>query len=92
MALANRLLGETPPQFEDRLNYAYELCLARAPTPSESELLKHYFDRRVAMLKQQPGAAIALFPTAEPGQSPEAAAWVGVSRLLLNSDEFITRE
>jgi len=92
VALANRLLGQTAPNFEDRLNYAYRLCFARNPTAAEMAILKQYFDRRVALFQQQPAAAASLFPTAAEGQSAQDAAWVGVSRLLLNSDEFVTRE
>ena len=92
VALANRIVGEAPPRFEYRLNYAYELCFARQATPSETELLKQYYERRVALLKKQPDAASAFFPAAEAGERCESAAWVGVSRLLLNLDEFVTRE
>ena len=42
---------------------------------------------------KDPKAAEDLFPARVEGVPPaEAAAWVGVSRVLLNLDEFITRE
>jgi mono/diheme cytochrome c family protein len=66
-ALAERVqqqaLGDT---FNDRLSYAFELCLGREPTAAEKDRLATYFD------KQQD--------------------WTGISRVLLNLDEFITRE
>jgi hypothetical protein len=66
-ALAKRVEEQAPGgTFNDRLNYAFELCLGRKPTAREKDRLATYFD------KQQD--------------------WTGISRVLLNLDEFITRE
>ena len=51
---------------DDRLTYAFELCLGRNPTAVEKDRLATYFHQQ--------------------------QDWVGVSRILLNLDEFITRE
>jgi hypothetical protein len=66
-ALAWRVQQEAPgSSFDDRLNYAFELCLARKPTASEKDRLSTYFHQQ--------------------------QDWTGVSRVLLNLDEFVTRE
>jgi len=92
-ALAYRLVREAPKDFRRRLNYGYELTLARPPTPSETERLGKYFDQQMSSLSKEPAEARELFPTPVEGVAPaEVAAWVGVSRVLLNLDEFITRE
>ena len=92
-ALAYRLVREAPKDFRNRLNYAYELALARKPAPKETERLAKYFDQQMSSLGKDPEEAKALFPAPVEGVAPaEAAAWVGVSRVLLNLDEFITRE
>ena len=66
-ALAKRVEEQAPgTTFNDRLSYAFELCLGRKPTAHEKDRLSTYFD------KQQD--------------------WTGISRVLLNLDEFITRE
>jgi hypothetical protein len=66
-ALAWRVQHEAPgPSFDDRLNYAFELCLGRKASAGEKDRLATYFH-------QQPD-------------------WAGVSRVLLNLDEFLTRE
>ena len=96
--LAFRVLTETPGQpFEKRLDRAFDLCLAREPQPSEQEVLRDYFIRQRALLEDDEQAVHEWFPfeLAEPGErtDPTAlAAWVGISRILLNMDEFITRE
>ncbi len=65
-ALAWRLQNEASGNFDDRLNYAFKLCLDRNPTAKEKDRLATYFH-------------------AQPD-------WVGLSRIILNLDEFITRE
>lgn len=76
-ALANRVETEATGDFTARLNFAYKTALNRAPTSKETARLANYFDTQ-ATLRQQDPAAIA--------------PWIGVSRILLNLDEFITRE
>ena len=91
--LAARLLREAPPSLDDRVAYAFLVALGRPPTPSEkSRLAKHYVTQQ-SILEQAPEDAAALFPLQWEGASAlEAATWVGMSRVLLNLDEFITRE
>jgi hypothetical protein len=92
-ALAYRLVSEAPKDFRNRLNYAYELALARKPAAKETERLAKYFDQEMSSLDKDPKDVDSLFPAPVPGVQPaEGAAWVGVSRVLLNLDEFITRE
>jgi hypothetical protein len=92
-ALAYRLVREAPKDFRNRLSYAYELALARPPASQETQRLANYFDSEMSSFGKDPKAARELFPAPVEGVAPaEAAAWVGVSRVLLNLDEFITRE
>ncbi len=66
-AMAWRIQQEAPgPNFDDRLNYAFALCLARKPTASERDRMSTYFHRQ--------------------------QDWTGLSRVLMNLDEFVTRE
>jgi hypothetical protein len=66
-ALAKRVEEQAPgTSFNDRLTYAFELCLGRKPTAKEKDRLATYFDKQ--------------------------EDWTGISRVLLNLDEFITRE
>jgi hypothetical protein len=76
-ALANRVQTEAQGDFSARLAFAYRLCLNRPPTAKETARLASYFDTQSGIRAKDPEAI-------EP--------WVGVSRILLNLDEFITRE
>ncbi|MDW8356044.1 MAG: PSD1 and planctomycete cytochrome C domain-containing protein [Bryobacterales bacterium] len=91
IALADRVLREAPPRTEARLEYAFRLCLARSPSPRERERLMRFFNEQLDLMKADAKAA-ALYPAAGGADPAEGAAWTAVSRVLLNLDEFITRE
>lgn len=75
--LGERVLEELPEaSASERVAQLYRWCLGREPSPPEQDILSHLA-----------GAA----DSARDG-SPERAAWTGVARVLLNCDEFITRE
>ena len=97
-AMAFRVLNETSGRdFGARLEHAFDLCLARKPNEEEAGALYDYFIRQRGLLEDDGPTAREWFPypLADSGESADpthAAAWVGISRILLNMDEFITRE
>ena len=92
--LATRTLLEAPSaEFGVRLAYAYELSLGRPPTASERRRLAEYFVAQKGLLDSDTGAASDWYPLSLEGvDRMDAAAWTAVSRVLLNLDEFVTRE
>ncbi len=94
-ALASRILTERP-QADDRqrLTYAFQICLARVPEAHELSMLSAYLGRsRTAYAGDSAAAqAAASVPRGLNTSPAEAAAWTSVARVLLNLDEFITRE
>ena len=97
-ALALRVLreGRGAPSgsgFRDRLSYAFETTLGRPAGAHEAERLGTFFDKTIKNLRDDPQTVAALFPNRLEGVPQlDAAAWVELSRVLLNLDEFITRE
>jgi len=100
-ALARRVVREVPPGGEPRevvrrrAAHVFALCLARRPSESELGDLVGLFDDQVRLTLQDEAAARQIAgPAPVPeGTSPaELAAWVGISRTVMNLDEFITRE
>ncbi len=88
--LALRILREAPAR---RIDYAFTVALGRGPTAKEKDRFSTYIEQQTAVLRRDPGSAEALMPLHPDGTNPiESAAWVGASRVLLNLDEFITRE
>jgi hypothetical protein len=94
--LARRVLREAPPGDRERLDYAFRLCLARAPSPAEASRLEQYYLQQLTEYRAAPGDAKHLLGSAGalPPEidRPQLAAWTTVARVLLNLDEFITRE
>jgi hypothetical protein len=67
--------------------------LTRPPRPAELERLSRYYIQQKPELAADPEARKRLFPAegVDGVDVSEAAIWVGISSILLNLDEFITR-
>ena len=91
--LAARVLRERSGSVADRIDYAYRLSLGRPPRPQETDRLLRYYEEQKGILSKKRESVEVLFsaPQIEGVDPEEAAVWVGVSRLLLNLEEFITR-
>jgi hypothetical protein len=91
--LALRVLKEAPADESSRIDFAFNVCLGRKPNEREKERIAKYFDEQAGIFAKDRDSAAKLFSTPLEGVDPaKAAAWVGVSRVMLNLDEFITRE
>ena len=91
--LAFRIMRESAGGFRQRLDHAYAITLGRPPTVREAERMGKFFDDASRGLAANPQTAAALFPHQLEGMpQAETAAWVELSRVLLNLDEFITRD
>jgi mono/diheme cytochrome c family protein len=71
-ALAGRILREGPTNDQERIAFAFRLCLGRQPNERERQILER-------LLQKQ-------------HEAKPLDAWTSVARVLLNLDEFITRE
>ncbi len=85
--------GATP---EERIRFAFERALSRAPLPEEVGLLAQLLDSQRTQYTAAPEEAQAFvsagqapLPAAIP--VPELAAWTAVARTILNLHEVITR-
>ncbi len=93
-ALAKRLLSASFADDSARLTHAFRLCVARLPRDTELQQLsgllqasRDWYRGHQDEAKQLAGS------TTISGLSPdETAAWIATARILLNLDEFITRE
>ena len=77
-----------------RIDSLFRICMVRPPTKREADLLLRFFEQQRSHFRSQPEAAETIAPANLPGGifQDEAAAYVAVGRVLLNLDEFITRE
>jgi len=68
---------------------AMRLTVGRTPSVTERERLMRLFQVERDAFQTKPDEAEAI---AGKGASADLAAWTSVARVLLNTDEFITRE
>lgn len=78
-ALTGRVLKEGGADTQARIDRAFVLAFARHPDERERQILTGTLARHRAVLGKE-------------GKLTENAAWLGVTRALLNADEFVTRE
>jgi hypothetical protein len=83
--MAQRVVKEGPADNAGRVEYALRLTVCRTPDSLERETLARLVAAELDEYKTHPEAAQKL-------GGPELAAWTAVSRILMNTDEFITRE
>jgi hypothetical protein len=93
-AFAERSFRERPgASTDERIDYAYRVGLGRPATPTEGARLRDYFEAQRALFAREPGSASKFFGWRVGNLSPEeSAAWAGVTSVILNLDEFLTRE
>jgi hypothetical protein len=93
-ALAQRILREAQPTDAARLHHGFQLTVGRSSTPAEQQRLLRLLALERDDLQSKPEQAAALLPAnAGPANSQlDQALWTAMARILLNTDEFITRE
>ncbi len=91
---ALRILQEGPDYDEGRLSQAFQICLSRTPADHELEVLTQYLNEQRKWFKKSPKQAkqVAASDLPQEIEVSEAASWTAVARVLMNLDEFITRE
>lgn len=92
--LALRLLASPAGDDSRRLILACELCLSREPTSIELARLRNFLQQQRSRFAADEKSAAAFGPPTLPESiAPvEGASWTALSRVLMNLDEFITRE
>ncbi len=92
--LALHILKTTSPSNDQRLSYAFQVCLSREPNDFEYDRLGKFVEQQQAYYESTPQEAASLAPSDLPDDIDvsEAAAWTATARVILNLDEFITRE
>jgi hypothetical protein len=93
LALAKKIATEASSD-KQRLEKAFEICLTRGASSDELGKLTRLLERSRAFYKNEAEAAKSV--VGDKGSSTlenyELAAWTATLRVLINLDEFITRE
>uniref|UniRef100_UPI0030EF620E DUF1553 domain-containing protein n=1 Tax=Symmachiella dynata TaxID=2527995 RepID=UPI0030EF620E len=93
-SMGQRMMSAHPADKTARLQYAFQLCMARRPTADEFDQLDSLYDEMLVQVKQDPEAETQLIGDAKlPAEHrAETAASIAVARIIMNLDEFVTRE
>ncbi|NQV25039.1 MAG: DUF1553 domain-containing protein [Rhodopirellula sp.] len=83
---------------DDRLSQAFCLCVSRQPTTAELDEFREMLNASRKWYEAHEAVAVALVgtitekkPDSTAASPVEAAAWIATCRIMLNMDEFITR-
>ena len=92
--LAERILALGTADDQARIRHAFTLCLSRQPSDRELSLLTKFVHQQREHFRAAEKDAQLIAPAQVPAGSTtaDAAAWTAAARVLLNLDEFITRE
>jgi len=93
-ALGRRLAKQLSNSDNERIDYGYLLCFSRYPDEVERNELLNFLAQQRREFENSPEAATKIVGDKVPeGVSVnETAAWTTLARVLMNLDEFITRE
>jgi mono/diheme cytochrome c family protein len=93
-ALGGRILTEAPQDEDGRIQFAFRQCMGRAPSDVEMARLKQFLADQKSAFEADPEAAkkFATQHVPEGVEAPESATYVALARVIMNLDEFITRE
>ena len=90
-ALARRMIEHGGEALDDRLRTGYALALAHDPEPAKLAVLRDFYEQAASYYRENPddGAALAAMDDLV---GEEMAALTAVANVILNLDEFITKE
>jgi hypothetical protein len=95
-AFAARILTECRGATPERIAWAWQRALQRAPRPEEQQTIEALVEQHLKIYRSSPDSAAAILgvgiaPVPDSIDKVELAAWTHVARVLLNLHETITR-
>jgi hypothetical protein len=93
-SLGLRLLRVPKQTVGERIDDLFLACLGRRPSPEERRVVADLFESLRRHYRAAPEAASVLVGAAQGITAPreDIAAWIGVSRVMMNMDTFTSRE
>jgi hypothetical protein len=92
-ALATQILSNGSADIDKSIEFAFQTCLSRLPSDTERQRLRQLFELQLVSFQEDPEAARAFSGAADDDDdATNRATWTAIARVLMNLDEFITRE
>jgi hypothetical protein len=95
-AFARRILSEGGFGFDERIRFAFKVCLAREPSNHDLSTLQKLYDQAVEVYRNDADRAHQM-ATDPIGNSPSGidevslAVWTAIAGVIMNLDEFLMR-
>ncbi|HEY1172093.1 MAG TPA: PSD1 and planctomycete cytochrome C domain-containing protein [Verrucomicrobiae bacterium] len=92
-ALGLRMADVPTSDASAKISEGFQYCFGRVPSKAEGKRLEELYTEQVKLLESRPENAKKLVGTkTADADAPQKAALVALARVMLNLDEFITRE
>jgi hypothetical protein len=92
-ALATKIQANGSADIDKAIEFAFKTCLSRRPSQFERQRLRQMFELQLASFEKDIEAARAFSGEADGADDVAVkATWTAIARVLMNLDEFITRE
>ena len=90
-ALGKRIAQDTA-SLDDKIRSAFQVCLARAPSDAELNRLRQFHARQTELLTKNPQSSARIAGETDAANLEEKAVFAALCRVIMNLDEFVTRE
>ena len=90
--LGKRMAQTPATSIDDRIRRAFVTCLARQPSEAELDRLRQFHARQLELLARNPESSARIAGETDAADLKEKAVFAALCRVIMNLDEFVTRE
>lgn len=87
-----RQVAREPGSIEGKIREVFLRCLAREPSPAEMLRLQQHLEEQQRLQRQHRESAAKIAGATDAADVNLVAAWVTLCRVVMNLDEFLTRD
>ena len=91
-ALGKKVVESPALSTDARIRLAFETCLSRQPREAELQRLREFHARQIELLRKSPESAAKIVGGSDAADLEGKAAFAALCRVVMNVDEFVTRE
>jgi mono/diheme cytochrome c family protein len=91
-ALGQRMQASSGGSVREKIDLGFQRCLSRKPSADELACLQQLYERERQLTQTPSPETVAHGNKPEPPEVADRAVWASVAQVILNLDEFVTRE
>jgi mono/diheme cytochrome c family protein len=85
-------VAQAPETTDERIRRVFATCLARQPSGAELGRLRAFHARQLELMQKSSGSAARIAGESDAANVDEKAAFAALARVIMNLDEFVTRD